>query len=71
MMEFEDALRAAGLDVRDEGVEFEVGVGGKGNDEEEGQQQQQKKKKGERAARNGAAKGRQRPNNAHVGRDEL
>jgi protein OS-9 len=74
MMEFEDALRAAGLDVRDEGVEFEVGVGVGGKDDsaerdEEGQQQQ---RKGERAARNGAAKGRQqRPNNAHVGRDEL
>lgn len=62
---FEDALRAAGFDVRDEEVEVEVEVGAGANAEgEEGGQ-----RKGRRTT-NGAAKGRRRAN-AHVNRDEL
>lgn len=60
---FEDALRAAGFDVRDEEVEVEVEVGTDAEGEEGGQ------KKGRRTT-NGAAKGRRRAN-AHVERDEL
>jgi protein OS-9 len=59
---FEDALRAAGFDVRDEEVEVEVEVGT--DAEGEGGQ-----RKGRRTT-NGAAKGRRRAN-AHVERDEL
>jgi protein OS-9 len=59
---FEDALRAAGFDVRDEEVEVEVEVGT--DAEGEGG-----KRKGRRTT-NGAAKGRRRAN-AHVDRDEL
>jgi len=54
---FEDALRAAGFDVRDEGVEVEVEVEAEGDEE---------RKQGDRAP-NGAAKGRRRANV----RDEL
>ena len=60
---FEDALRAAGFDVRDEEVEVEVEVGTDAEAEQSGQ------RKGERTT-NGAAKGRRRAN-AHVERDEL
>jgi len=60
---FEDALRAAGFDVRDEEVEVEVEVGTDAEGEEGGQ------RKGRRTT-NGAAKGRRRAN-AHVERDEL
>lgn len=60
---FEDALRAAGFDVRDEEVEVEVEVGTDAEGEEGGQ------RKGRRTT-NGAAKGRRRAN-AHVDRDEL
>ena len=60
---FEDALRAAGFDVRDEEVEVEVEVGTNAEGEEGGQ------RKGRRMT-NGAAKGRRRAN-AHVDRDEL
>jgi len=60
---FEDALRAAGFDVRDEEVEVQVEVGTDAEGEEGGQ------KKGRRTT-NGAAKGRRRAN-AHVERDEL
>ena len=59
---FEDALRAAGFDVRDEEVEVEVEVGA--DQGEDGGQ-----RKGKRMP-NGAAKGRRRAN-AHVERDEL
>lgn len=59
---FEDALRAAGFDVRDEEVEVEVEVGT--DAQGEGGQ-----RKGKRTT-NGAAKGRRRAN-AHVERDEL
>jgi hypothetical protein len=62
---FEDALRAAGFDVRDEEVEVEVEVGTSDAEGEEGGQQ----RKGKRPL-NGAAKGRRRAN-AHVQRDEL
>lgn len=58
---FEDALRAAGFDVRDEEVEVEVEVGT--TEGEEGGQ-----RKGKRPL-NGAAKGRRRAN--AVQRDEL
>ena len=54
---FEDVLRAAGFDVRDEGVEVEVEVEAEGDGE---------RKQGDRAP-NGAAKGRKRAN----ARDEL
>ena len=60
---FEDALRAAGFDVRDEEVEVEVEVGTDAKGEEGAQG------KGRRTT-NGAAKGRRRAN-AHVERDEL
>jgi protein OS-9 len=60
---FEDALRAAGFDVRDEEVEVEVEVGTDAEGEGGGQ------RKGRRTT-NGAAKGRRRAN-AHVDRDEL
>jgi protein OS-9 len=60
---FEDALRAAGFDVRDEEVEVEVEVGTDAEGGEGGQ------RKGRRPT-NGAAKGRRRAN-AHVDRDEL
>ena len=60
---FEDALRAAGFDVRDEEVEVEVEVGTDAEGEQGGQ------RKGRRTT-NGAAKGRRRAN-AHVERDEL
>jgi protein OS-9 len=60
---FEDALRAAGFDVRDEEVEVEFEVGTDAEGKEGGQ------RKGGRTT-NGAAKGRRRAN-AHVGRDEL
>ena len=60
---FEDALRAAGFDVRDEEVEVEVEVG---TDAEGGEGGQRKGK----PTTNGAAKGRRRAN-AHVERDEL
>jgi protein OS-9 len=59
---FEDALRAAGFDVRDEEVEVEVEVGA----DAEGEGEQRK----DRRTTNGAAKGRRRAN-AHVERDEL
>ncbi|KAI9510861.1 hypothetical protein F5148DRAFT_1175518 [Russula earlei] len=66
---FEDALREAGFDVRDEEVEVEI----VGLDHERQEEERQKQKKGggggERTL-NGAAKGRQRPN-AHPERDEL
>ena len=66
---FEDALRAAGFDVRDDEVEVEVEMEA-GRDEEGRKQQQQR---GERTV-NGAAKGRLRAN-VHPGpgprRDEL
>ena len=61
---FEDALRAAGFDIRDEEVEVEVEVGGTDPEGEDAGQ-----RKGKRT-RNGAAKGRRRAN-AHVERDEL
>jgi len=54
---FEDALRAAGFDVRDEGVEVEVEVEAEGDEE---------RKQGDRTV-NGAAKGRRRAS----ARDEL
>jgi protein OS-9 len=57
---FEDALRAAGFDVRDEEVEVEVEVG----TDAEGEV------RNGRRTTNGAAKGRRRAN-AHVERDEL
>jgi protein OS-9 len=57
---FEDALRAAGFDVRDEGVEVEVEV--------EAQQDEERKQDGRTP--NGAAKGRRRAN-ARINRDEL
>ena len=60
---FEEALRAAGFDVRDEEVEVEVEVETDADGEEGG------KRKGTRTL-NGAAKGRRRAN-AHVERDEL
>jgi len=60
---FEDALRAAGFDVRDEEVEVEVEVGA--DQEGEGGRQRKGKRK-----LNGAAKGRRRAN-AHIERDEL
>jgi protein OS-9 len=56
---FEDVLRAAGFDVRDEGVEVEVEVEAEAEGDEE-------RRQGDRAP-NGAAKGRQRAN----ARDEL
>ncbi|KAH9180607.1 hypothetical protein EDB89DRAFT_1920071 [Lactarius sanguifluus] len=52
---FEDALRAAGFDVRDEGVEVEV---------------EEERDEGRKQTPNSAAKGRQRAN-AHPNRDEL
>ena len=61
---FEDALRAAGFDIRDEEVEVEVEVGGT---DPEGEDTGQRKGK---RTRNGAAKGRRRAN-AHRERDEL
>ena len=57
---FEDALRAAGFDVRDEGVEVEVEV--------EAEQDEERKQGGRTL--NGAAKGRRRAN-ARLNRDEL
>ena len=57
---FEDALRAAGFDVRDEGVEVEVEVEAERDEE---------RKQGDRTP-NGAAKGRRRAN-ARPNRDEL
>ena len=57
---FEDALRAAGFDVRDEGVEVEVEVEAEGDEE---------RKQGDQP-RSGAAKGRRRANVRHD-RDEL
>ncbi|KAH9043178.1 hypothetical protein EDB85DRAFT_1913896 [Lactarius pseudohatsudake] len=54
---FEDALRAAGFDVRDEGVEVEVEV-------------EEERDEGRKQTPNGAAKGRRRAN-AHPNRDEL
>ena len=57
---FEDVLRAAGFDVRDEGVEVEVEV--------EAEQDEEKKKGGRTS--NGAAKGRRRAN-VRPSRDEL
>ncbi|KAH9079467.1 hypothetical protein EDB83DRAFT_2342786 [Lactarius deliciosus] len=54
---FEDALRAAGFDVRDEGVEVEVEV-------------EEERDEGRKQIPNGAAKGRRRAN-AHPNRDEL
>jgi len=57
---FEDALRAAGFDVRDEGVEVEVEV--------EAEQDEERKQSGRNV--NGAAKGRRRAN-ARLNRDEL
>jgi len=56
---FEDALRAAGFDVRDEEVEVEVEVGTDAESEEGGQ-------RADRRTTNGAAKGRRRAK-----RDEL
>ena len=65
---FEDALREAGFDVRDEDVQVEVEEVGVGSDaEREGEEGQGK---GERTV-NGAAKGRRRAANAHHDRDEL
>jgi len=67
---FEDALRAAGFDVRDEDVEVEVeevAVEMGTDAEREGKEGQTK---GERIP-NGAAKGRKRAANAHPDRDEL
>jgi protein OS-9 len=67
---FEDALRAAGFDVRDEDVEVEVeevAVEMGTDAEREGKEGQ---KKAERTL-NGAAKGRKRAANAHPDRDEL
>jgi protein OS-9 len=65
---FEDALREAGFDVRDEDVEVEVEEVGVGTDaEREGKVGQ---RKGERTL-NGAAKGRRRAANVHQERDEL
>ena len=65
---FEDALREAGFDVRDEDVQVEVEEVGAGKDaEREGNERQGK---GERTV-NGAAKGRRRAANAHHDRDEL
>jgi len=66
---FEDALREAGFDIRDEEVEVEVeevGVEMGSDAEREGKEGQ---KKGERTP-NGAAKGRKAAN-AHPDRDEL
>jgi protein OS-9 len=57
---FEDALRAAGFDVRDEGVEVEVEVDAEGDEE---RQQNDRTLKG-------SAKGRRRANARHD-RDEL
>jgi protein OS-9 len=57
---FEDALRAAGFDIRDEGVEVEVEVDAEGDEE---------RKQGDRTP-SGAAKGRRRANARHD-RDEL
>jgi protein OS-9 len=67
---FEDALRAAGFDVRDEDVEVEVEEIGveMGTDAE--RERKEGQKKGERTP-NGAAKGRKRAANAHPDRDEL
>jgi protein OS-9 len=62
---FEDALRAAGFDVRDEEVEVEVEVGTDAEGEEGGQRKGTK-----RRTTNGAAKGRRRAD-AHIERDEL
>ena len=56
---FEDALREAGFDVRDEGVEVEVEV----------EERDEERKQGGRTT-NGAAKGRRRANARHD-RDEL
>jgi protein OS-9 len=67
---FEDALREAGFDVRDEDVGVEVEEVGVGTDaEHEGKEGQ---RKGERTV-NGAAKGRRRAAvaNPHHDRDEL
>ena len=67
---FEDALRAAGFDVRDEDVEVEVeevGIGMGTDAEREGKEGQ---KKGDRSP-NGAAKGRKWAANGHPNRDEL
>ena len=66
---FEDALREAGFDVRDEDIEVEVEEVGVGTDaEREGKERQ---RKGERTL-SGAAKGRRRAVNAHHhDRDEL
>ena len=67
---FEDALREAGFDVRDEDVEVEVEeveVGTGTDAEREGKVGQ---RKGERTL-NGAAKGRRRAANVHQDRDEL
>jgi protein OS-9 len=61
---FEDALREAGFDVRDEEVEVEVEMGS--DAEREGEERQ---KKGERTP-SGAAKGRKAAH-AHPDRDEL
>ena len=60
---FKDALREAGIDVRDEEVEVEVEVGTDGEGAEGGQRK-------DRRTTNGAAKGRWRAD-AHVERDEL
>ena len=57
---FEDALRAAGFDVRDEEVEVEV---------EAEREEAERRQRGERSV-NGAAKGRLRAN-AHPMRDEM
>jgi protein OS-9 len=69
---FEEALRAAGFDVRDEEVEVEVEMEAE-RDEEGRKQHQQQRQRGERTV-NGAAKGRLRAH-AHPGpgpgRDEL
>ncbi len=62
---FEEALREAGFDVRDEEVEVEVEVGTDAEGEEGGQRNLKSKR-----TTNGAAKGRRRAN-AHIERDEL
>jgi len=70
---FEDGLRAAGFDFRDDEVEVKVEVEeveverGRMDAERE---EKERQKKGERTV-NGAAKGRQRATNVHPGRDEL
>ena len=68
---FEDGLRAAGFDFRDDEVEVEVEEveveRGRMDAERE---EKERQKEGERTV-NGAAKGRQRATNVQPGRDEL